>query len=465
VRLYYVRVGGPLPSLRGPIDGKYRVERVIGEGGMGVVVEARHVVLGTRHALKILVDAHDPVLRQRFVRVAQACASLTSAHAIRVFDVGTLPTGEPYMVMELLEGCDLRQLVAEHGPRPLGEAVGYILQACDALAEAHGRGMVHRDIKLENLFLCRGSRVVKLLDFGVSKGIIAGRAPLNLTDTDALLGTPHFMAPEQLVSSRDVDARADIWSLGATLFELLSGDVPFDGVSVTDVFSAVVHLPPRSLRGLRPDVPIELERAVMRCLEKDAGRRYADVAGLVRDLAPFHGDGRTSLARVTDRLLAVASTSPVDVPTVPLTGPLTRPLALSTPQTAPPAARLPVERGRGGWLVGAALAAVAAVALPAWWLGTRASQSSDETNTEEEVQEPKEKAKTRPPPRQQAPSSAPATPRPIAPRPTAKPLALDAVSEADRALLRDDERRRIIAPLKRGMDALRRDDLDAAIER
>jgi serine/threonine-protein kinase len=438
----------PVPFLRGPLDGKYHVERVIGEGGMGMVVEARHSSLGTRYALKILMDADDPVLRERFLREAQASASLKSPHTVRVFDVGALPSGEPYLVMELLEGCDLHQLVAERGALPPAEAVGYVLQTCDALAEAHGRGMVHRDIKPANLFLCRGERgagIVKLLDFGISKaGILAGSAPRSLTETGSMLGTPHFMAPEQLVSSRDVDARADIWSLGATLFELLSGEVPFDGQHVAEIFAAVVRSPPRSLRALRPEVPAELERVVTRCLEKDPGDRYASVADLVRDLSPFHADGRHSYEGVAARLLPVAQTmagpapwtlaSPAPAvaapPTATVAAPPTATVA-APPIPAPPAVvvreppRAPASsRARPLLIALAALAAIASLALPIWWLAAR---------------DPPRDKKARPTAKSASRGKAP-------PSASAHAPAEDDLSDADRRLP-EDVRREVIALL------------------
>jgi serine/threonine protein kinase len=273
------------------IDGKYRVERVLGEGGMGVVVAARHEHLGEQFALKILGENADPVREKRFLREARAAATLKSEHVARVFDVGKLPGGRPYMVMELLEGRDLDAVVTSEGAQPVALAVTYLLQAMSALAEAHALGMVHRDLKPGNLFLTRrrnGAPLVKLLDFGISKDGWGGSGRIStLTSTGAILGSPSFMAPEQLVSSRDVDARADIWSLGASLFELCTGELPFMGNALAEIYAAILRLPPRDMRALRPDLPAELARVVERCLEKDAEERYESVAELALALAPF----------------------------------------------------------------------------------------------------------------------------------------------------------------------------------
>lgn len=296
------------------IDGKYRVERQIGEGGMGIVLAARHEALGERFALKILGEGSDETLRRRFLREAQAAARITSVHIARVFDVGMLADGAPYMVMELLEGEDLDARLARAGPLRLADAVDYLLQACEALAEAHGLGIVHRDIKPGNLFLsCAddGQPLVKLLDFGISKDAVktGDDRITRLTRTGSVLGSPQFMAPEQLVSSRDVDPRADVWSLGATFFELLTAEAAFDGHSMADLYTAILRDPPRSIFALRPDLPQEIERIIGRCLEKDVLDRYDTVADLVEDLRPFAPRrALASIRRITKSVEPVAPT-------------------------------------------------------------------------------------------------------------------------------------------------------------
>jgi serine/threonine-protein kinase len=203
--------------------GKYRIEHVLGHGGMGMVLGARHLELGELFALKLLLPhaLADEDLKHRFAREARAAARLKGEHAARVHDIGRLEDGAPYMVMEYLEGTDLRALLRARGPLPAAEAVDYMLQACHAIREAHALGIVHRDLKPANLFLARrpdGSACMKVLDFGISKelGSVAG----DLTKTGELLGSPLYMSPEQMVRRRDVDGRSDVWALGVVLYEL-----------------------------------------------------------------------------------------------------------------------------------------------------------------------------------------------------------------------------------------------------
>ncbi|HEY3500068.1 MAG TPA: serine/threonine-protein kinase, partial [Polyangiaceae bacterium] len=211
------------------LAGKYAVERVLGRGGMGVVVAAQHLQLFHHVAIKLMLPevAANSEAVLRFVREARAVTRIKSEHVVRVSDVGTLDSGEPFMVMEYLEGADLGALLLQRGPLPIAEAAEYVLQACDAIAEAHALGIIHRDLKPPNLYLSRradGSPVVKVLDFGISKAqTAAGDA---MTRTSALMGSPLYMSPEQMTSSRDVDPRSDIWSLGIILYKLVSGRLP-----------------------------------------------------------------------------------------------------------------------------------------------------------------------------------------------------------------------------------------------
>jgi serine/threonine-protein kinase len=274
------------------VAGKYVIERVIGEGGLGMVVAARHLQLEQRVAIKYLLPAtlKSPSLVERFVREGRLAASIKSEHVVRIYDVGTLPTGEPYMVMEYLAGSDLRSLV-KGGPLPAGDAVDYLLQACEALAEAHLAGIVHRDLKPENFFLAfgpAGTTSIKLLDFGISKlndTDVSKGQPLT-TDTERF-GTPSYMSPEQLRAAGKVDIRADIWSLGVVLFELLTGRRPFEGTTFPQICTSIVTAPPLALRELLPDAPAALEAVILRCLEKDAQSRFQDVGELAQTLALF----------------------------------------------------------------------------------------------------------------------------------------------------------------------------------
>jgi len=296
-----------LPRIGELIAGKYTIDRILATGGMGVVVAAKHIRLDQRVAIKFLLpemlDREELVAR--FLREAQATVGLHGEHAVRVYDVGTLETGSPYLVMELLRGNDLDEELEVRGPLDVEEAVDYTLQACEAIAEAHRVGIVHRDIKPSNLFLARrpdGSRIVKVVDFGISK-LLADEAQrgLNskLTTTTAMLGSPQYMSPEQVRSARDVDGRTDIWSLGCVLFEMLANVPPFSAETVSAVSAMIVADKPPSLRALRGDAPPDLCKVVMRCLEKNRERRYRTVAALAEALAPFASPrSQTSADRV-----------------------------------------------------------------------------------------------------------------------------------------------------------------------
>jgi len=279
------------------VANKYRLEREIGSGGMGVVFAATHIHLEQRVALKFLhAHSQTPETVERFYREARAAVKIQSEHVARVLDIGDLDGG-PYIVMEYLEGDDLENVVKNAGPLPVDDAVRYLLQTCEALAEVHALGMVHRDIKPANLFLAAradGTPIVKLLDFGISKQgweQDAKDAKLSgggrLTQTSAVIGSPRYMSPEQLRSSRDVDVRTDVWSLGVTLFEMLGGDSPFASGTMPEVCASILKDAPISLVGLRPDVPIELENVIHRCLAKKPAERWSNVGELAMALRPF----------------------------------------------------------------------------------------------------------------------------------------------------------------------------------
>jgi eukaryotic-like serine/threonine-protein kinase len=269
--------------------GKYRVERVLGRGGMGIVVAARHLRLEERVAIKLL---HPDALSNaeavaRFEREARAAAKIKSEHVARVSDVGTLDNGCPYMIMEYLEGEDLAAWLSQRGPLAIDQAVEFILQTCEAMAEAHGLGIVHRDLKPANLFCIRrtdGLPSIKVLDFGISK--IDGPG-LDITHAGAVMGSPLYMSPEQMVSARSVDARTDIWALGVILYELISGRGPFHGENLPEVCMSIARQPTPSLRATRPETPANLDAVIAKCLQKDRKKRYSNVAELAMALAPF----------------------------------------------------------------------------------------------------------------------------------------------------------------------------------
>jgi eukaryotic-like serine/threonine-protein kinase len=289
------------------LAGKYRVDRLLGEGGMGWVVVATHLQLEQRVALKFMRTGHatagsDAV--NRFLREARAAARIQSEHVARVSDVGTLENGAPYLVMEYLEGQDLDGLLQATPSLPMAEAIEYAMQACEGLGEVHMAGIVHRDLKPANLFLARrtdGSVRVKLLDFGISKvaAVPGSASDGGMTSTQALMGSPLYMAPEQMRSSKSVDPRADIWSMGVILYEMLGGRSPFNGDTLPEVCARIMAEPPAPLREARPDVPPALEAVVMRCLEKDPKNRFQDVAALAQALASFgQPEARTTADRI-----------------------------------------------------------------------------------------------------------------------------------------------------------------------
>jgi hypothetical protein len=280
--------------------GKYRVESVLGRGGMGVVLKVIHLDLEEELALKVLLPegATNEDVTARFLREAQAVVRLRGEHIARVRDVGVLPDGLPFMVMEYLRGIDLCGELARRVTLPTGEALDYVLQACEALAEAHAHGIVHRDIKPANLFLTArpdGSPLIKVLDFGISK------SPPNAADvatrTEVVMGTPGYMSPEQMKASKDVDPTTDIWALGVVLYECLSGRRPFQGESfAATVLMAGMEPPPP----LDPRIPPGVQAAVLQCLEKDRRARFRSVAALAAALAPFARNQREA-ATIVER--------------------------------------------------------------------------------------------------------------------------------------------------------------------
>jgi len=303
-------VWAAIPRVGEVVLGKYRIDGLLGQGGMGLVVAATHLQLEQPVALKFLVGASDvPGGVERFCREARAAARIRSEHAVRVMDSGTLESGAAYIAMERLEGEDLAS-VAARGPLPVSSVVRYVLQACEALAEAHFAGIVHRDLKPANLFLTfrsDASPCVKVLDFGISKMLAeqsAVRAPRDLTGTHAVLGSPLYMSPEQLRAAKTVDVRSDLWSLGVIVYELVTGACPFGGDTMPELVAHILMEAPRPLRAFRPDAPAALEAVVSRCLEKSPDRRYASVAEFAAELAELGDDDARRSAATVARILA-----------------------------------------------------------------------------------------------------------------------------------------------------------------
>jgi eukaryotic-like serine/threonine-protein kinase len=277
------------------LAGKYRVESLLGEGGMGYVVSAIHGQLGQRVAVKLLAPelSQNPDACARFLREARAAVRIHSEHVARVVDVGELDNGAPFMVMEFLSGNDLARELEARQQLEIGTAIDYVLQACEAVAEAHSIGLIHRDLKPANLFLTRrpdGSPLVKVLDFGISKAMTpegSSEPAPNLTAAQSLLGSPAYMSPEQARRPRSVDARTDIWSFGVVLYEFLAGQTPFPGDVPLEVLTASGTDPMPSLTAVRSDVPRELEAVIAKCLEKKPEDRYQTVAEFATALGPF----------------------------------------------------------------------------------------------------------------------------------------------------------------------------------
>lgn len=274
---------------------RYRVERMVGSGGMAHVLAARHVQLGTEVAIKVL----DPTLvndfdaKERFAREARAMASLSSKHTVRVFDVGFMASGLPFMVMELLVGQDLGQLLKRNGPLPIVEACEYIDQACEAVGEAHAAGIVHRDLKPQNLFLTfvKDRPMIRVLDFGIARSIGATKLD-TITRMGDVVGTLHYMSPEQIRSSKEVDPRSDVWSLGACLYKLITGYPPFNQVGEAPLMSAILTIAPTPIGEYRKDVPAVVSSVVMRCLRKSKDERFPSV----NELRKAIGEARSLMA-------------------------------------------------------------------------------------------------------------------------------------------------------------------------
>ncbi|HEY6728187.1 MAG TPA: protein kinase [Polyangiaceae bacterium] len=283
---------------------KYQVDSVIGQGGMGIVMSAHHIDLDQKVAIKFLLAdvAQHADAAERFRREARAAARIHSDHVVRVLDVGVLPDEIPYMVMEYLEGKDLGAMMAAGERFSVEEAVGYALEAIDAIAQAHKAGIVHRDLKPANLFLAKrpdGSHRIKVLDFGISKSLTdSSLGAMRLTSTTTLIGSPLYMSPEQMQSARDVDGRADIWSFGAILFEMLAARPPYQANTLPQLCQELLTADPPKLRALRADVPEGVENAVARCLMRNIDERWQDmrdVAAALRPFSPRHRSHRPEL--------------------------------------------------------------------------------------------------------------------------------------------------------------------------
>jgi serine/threonine-protein kinase len=312
--------GDGMPKIGDVIAAKYRLEKVAGEGGMGVVYAAEHLVLKQRVAVKVLLPraAASEAVVERFAREARAAAKINSEHVARVLDAGSTANGAPFLVMEFLEGCDLEELLALQKTLPVGEVVDYVVQALEGLAHAHAVNIVHRDLKPANLFLgCRpdGSNGIKLLDFGISKSNSSKPEDKRLTGQH-VLGSPVYMSPEQLRNATDVDSRADIWSIGIVAYELLSGAPPFDGDGVGEIFAAILEQEPVPLCKKDPRIPRELSDIITKCLRRDPKERWRDVGQLAKALLPYGSEAQSVMVDRAEQILARAKN--MVVPKTPL---------------------------------------------------------------------------------------------------------------------------------------------------
>lgn len=370
------------------LAGKYVVERVVGAGGMGVVVAARHEELDRRVALKFLLPAAARAgdAKARFLREARAAVGLKSEHVARVLDVGTLESGAPYIVMEYLEGSDLRDLVERRGPLPTEEAVDYVLQAAEAVAEAHALGIVHRDLKPANLFVTArndGTAMVKVLDFGISKVLqTTASADHGLTGTDVVMGSPSYMSPEQIRSAKHVDTRTDIWALGVVLYELLTATPPFDGDNVATLSAQICMDAAAPIEA--PGVPEGLSAVVMRCLEKAPEARYQNLAELAVALAPFAPDSSRHLAQRIARLSPVGSHDITLPASAAARAAIERPSATAD-TVAATASTLPAHSTTGSrvWMAIASVAVVIAVTSVALIVSMTSRQPADASSVVE----------------------------------------------------------------------------------
>ncbi len=420
---------GPSRSRIGTtVAGKYRIESLLGEGGMGAVYEAEHVVTHRRVAVKLLHASlgWSETFVERFLLEAQVAAKIGHPNIIEVLDAGVDDDGVCYAVLTLLKGESVARMLERLHRLSLADALTITLEVLDALAAAHAMGVVHRDIKPDNVFVAngpRGERQIKLLDFGISKVIAdhsadASEGRRGLTATGAIMGTAEYMSPEQVNGERAIDGRADLWSLGVMLFEMISGQVPFTGKTVHMVLAAVLEEPLPSLASLAPGVPPGVQRAVERALRKDTHERYATADEMIADLrVELERAPGVTLPPVARPSLTAASAPPGASSHAP-SAMATAPTIISS-ETGPQRAVLPapgtltgLERSTGQGMstptapaprrrtfVWAGIAAVALAGLAAGAFALRAGQARSPTQT--------------------APHTATATPQPVAPTPPA----------------------------------------------
>jgi serine/threonine-protein kinase len=285
--------------------GQYRLKQILGFGGMGAVYLAEHVLLRRPCAIKLIRpdQVGDPTTLIRFEREVRATATLTHWNTVEIFDYGHTEDGTFYYVMEYLPGMNLEDLVEQHGPLPPERAVHLLRQVCQALREAHGIGLIHRDIKPGNIFACERGKVydvAKLLDFGLVQTFGAEGDSVKLTREGAFTGSPAFMSPEQARGRHQLDARSDIYNVGAVAYFLTTGKLPFDRDSTLQMLHAHAYEPLVPGDEFKDGVPAELQNVILRCLEKDPDRRYQDAVTLEKALAACEGANPWTLERAEE---------------------------------------------------------------------------------------------------------------------------------------------------------------------
>ena len=285
-----------MEELQGKIlDRKYKLVRLIGEGGMGSVWEAEHTRISRRVAVKVMhsTGQESQEVLSRFFLEAQSASAIGHPNIIEIFDVGVEEDGTAFMVMELLNGVSLEGLLLDRGSLPPARVVAIILQVLSALHAAHAKGIIHRDMKPDNIFLSVDTRMredIKLLDFGVAKILAADTETLKLTKPGTVLGTPYYLSPEQARGGKDIDARIDIWATGVVMYEMLSGRMPFDGDNYNEVIGNVLMNEAPPLLDVAPEVPFELAKVVVKAMAKDRDKRYRNVGEMIKALMPLHDD-------------------------------------------------------------------------------------------------------------------------------------------------------------------------------